>query len=54
MWPPPPLDPSDERHPAHDPRYAGFDPALLPATESLKETRLQGCSPASKRLLRRA
>ena len=36
--PPPPLDPSDERHPSHDPRYAGLDPALLPGTESLKET----------------
>ncbi|MCC5981428.1 MAG: 2,3-diphosphoglycerate-dependent phosphoglycerate mutase [Oceanicaulis sp.] len=43
--PPPPLDPSDERHPSHDPRYAGLDPALLPATESLKETlvRVQPC-----------
>lgn len=43
--PPPPLDASDERHPSHDPRYAGFDPALLPATESLKETlaRVQPC-----------
>jgi 2,3-bisphosphoglycerate-dependent phosphoglycerate mutase len=36
--PPPPLDPSDERHPSHDPRYAGVDPKLLPATESLKDT----------------
>jgi 2,3-bisphosphoglycerate-dependent phosphoglycerate mutase len=36
--PPPPLDPADERHPRHDPRYADLDPALLPATESLKET----------------
>ncbi|MGC4029831.1 MAG: 2,3-diphosphoglycerate-dependent phosphoglycerate mutase [Steroidobacteraceae bacterium] len=36
--PPPPLDSGDERHPRHDPRYAGLDPALLPATESLKDT----------------
>ncbi len=36
--PPPPLDPSDERHPKHDPRYAGVDAALLPGTESLKDT----------------
>lgn len=34
--PPPPLDPSDPRHPSHDPRYAGID--NLPATESLKTT----------------
>ncbi len=34
--PPPELDPGDERHPAHDPRYAGIDG--LPATESLKLT----------------
>jgi 2,3-bisphosphoglycerate-dependent phosphoglycerate mutase len=36
--PPPPLDRNDERHPANDPRYAGLDPALLPSTESLKDT----------------
>ncbi|HTV50679.1 MAG TPA: 2,3-diphosphoglycerate-dependent phosphoglycerate mutase [Steroidobacteraceae bacterium] len=36
--PPPPLSLDDERHPHHDPRYAGVDPALLPATESLKDT----------------
>ena len=36
--PPPPLAVSDERHPSHDPRYAGLDPKLLPATESLKDT----------------
>jgi len=36
--PPPPLAADDERHPRFDPRYAGLDPALLPATESLKET----------------
>ena len=34
--PPPPLEESDARHPAHDPRYAGV--AHLPATESLKTT----------------
>ena len=33
---PPPLEPDDERHPAHDKRYAGI--ANLPATESLKLT----------------
>jgi len=44
MWrrsydiPPPPLNAADERHPRFDPRYAGVDPALLPATESLKDT----------------
>jgi 2,3-bisphosphoglycerate-dependent phosphoglycerate mutase len=36
--PPPALDPSDGRHPGHDPRYAGVDPSLLPGTESLKDT----------------
>jgi 2,3-bisphosphoglycerate-dependent phosphoglycerate mutase len=34
--PPPELDPDDERHPAHDVRYAGID--KLPATESLATT----------------
>ena len=34
--PPPAIEASDERHPAHDPRYAGID--NLPATESLKTT----------------
>ena len=33
---PPALEPDDERHPSHDPRYAGIDP--LPATESLATT----------------
>jgi 2,3-bisphosphoglycerate-dependent phosphoglycerate mutase len=33
---PPPLAEDDERHPCHDPRYAGID--ALPATESLKTT----------------
>ncbi|MBI3241393.1 MAG: 2,3-diphosphoglycerate-dependent phosphoglycerate mutase [Chloroflexi bacterium] len=36
--PPPPLDLSDERHPAHDRRYAALTPDELPRTESLKET----------------
>ncbi len=35
---PPALDPDDARHPKHDPRYAEVDPALLPLTESLKDT----------------
>ncbi|MEM8546756.1 MAG: 2,3-diphosphoglycerate-dependent phosphoglycerate mutase [Pseudomonadota bacterium] len=34
--PPPVLEADDERHPAHDPRYAGI--AGLPATESLATT----------------
>jgi 2,3-bisphosphoglycerate-dependent phosphoglycerate mutase len=34
--PPPELDESDERHPSHDPRYAGI--VGLPGTESLKLT----------------
>jgi 2,3-bisphosphoglycerate-dependent phosphoglycerate mutase len=34
--PPPELSPDDERHPAHDERYAGI--AGLPATESLATT----------------
>src|SRR5436305_3937054 len=36
--PPPPLEADDPRHPRFDPRYAGVDPALLPASESLKDT----------------
>jgi len=35
---PPPLAADDTRHPRFDPRYADLDPALLPATESLKDT----------------
>ena len=35
--PPPPLEPTDPRHPAQDPRYANLAPDVLPATESLKE-----------------
>ena len=34
---PPALDPSDERHPSHDPRYDDVDPSDLPATECLKD-----------------
>ncbi|MEX0864408.1 MAG: 2,3-diphosphoglycerate-dependent phosphoglycerate mutase [Acidimicrobiia bacterium] len=34
---PPPLDLDDQRHPIHDPRYAGVDPADLPATECLAD-----------------
>ena len=36
--PPPPLANDDPRHPRFDPRYAGIDPSLLPASESLKDT----------------
>jgi len=36
--PPPPLGLDDPRHPRFDPRYAGVDPAWLPAAESLKDT----------------
>ncbi len=36
--PPPALALDDERHPSHDVRYAGLDPALLPRCESLKDT----------------
>ena len=36
--PPPPLEPSDPRSPANDPRYAGLSPAELPLTECLKDT----------------
>jgi len=35
--PPPALEPHDERHPSHDPRYATLAPDLLPATESLAD-----------------
>ena len=34
---PPELEPSDERHPSHDPRYDDVDPSDLPATECLKD-----------------
>jgi 2,3-bisphosphoglycerate-dependent phosphoglycerate mutase len=36
--PPPALEPSDSRHPRHDPRYANVPASALPATESLKST----------------
>jgi 2,3-bisphosphoglycerate-dependent phosphoglycerate mutase len=36
--PPPPLDPSDDRHPSHDPRYASLPPGDVPSTEALKHT----------------
>lgn len=41
--PPPELEADDERHPSHDPRYAGIE--NLPATESLATTleRVQPC-----------
>ena len=34
---PPDLDPSDERHPSHDPRYAMLPPELLPSAECLRD-----------------
>jgi 2,3-bisphosphoglycerate-dependent phosphoglycerate mutase len=34
---PPDLDPSDERHPSHDPRYASMPPELLPRAECLRD-----------------
>ena len=36
--PPPPLAADDPRQPRFDARYAGVEPQLLPATESLKDT----------------
>lgn len=36
--PPPRLELDDPRHPRFDARYAGVDPAELPAAESLKDT----------------
>ena len=36
--PPPVLEPSDERHPSHDRRYASLRSAEIPATECLKDT----------------
>ena len=36
--PPPPMAADDAGHPAHDRRYAGLDPRVLPATESLATT----------------
>jgi 2,3-bisphosphoglycerate-dependent phosphoglycerate mutase len=34
---PPDMDPSDERHPSRDPRYAALPPELLPSAECLKD-----------------
>ena len=34
---PPALEPDDERHPKHDPRYSELPPDLIPATECLKD-----------------
>ncbi|HKW69606.1 MAG TPA: 2,3-diphosphoglycerate-dependent phosphoglycerate mutase [Candidatus Dormibacteraeota bacterium] len=34
---PPDLDPKDQRHPSHDPRYANLPPELLPSAECLKD-----------------
>lgn len=45
---PPPLAPDDERHPGHDPRYAGID--NLPATESLATT-LERVAPCWNQLI---
>lgn len=36
--PPPPLEPSDERFPGHDPRYRSLPTESLPVTECLKDT----------------
>lgn len=36
--PPPPLEPTDERFPGHDPRYAKLGSSALPLTECLKDT----------------
>lgn len=35
---PPPLELTDPRHPSSDQRYKKLDPAMLPCTESLKDT----------------
>jgi len=35
--PPPSIDPDDERHPRHDPRYAALAPDVLPGAECLKD-----------------
>jgi 2,3-bisphosphoglycerate-dependent phosphoglycerate mutase len=34
---PPALETHDERHPSHDPRYAGLPPELLPSAECLED-----------------
>ena len=36
--PPPQIGPDDDYHPANDPKYAAYDPAILPGGESLKMT----------------
>ena len=36
--PPPQIDADNEYHPANDPKYAAYDPAVLPGGESLKMT----------------
>ena len=36
--PPPQIGPDHDYHPANDPKYAGYDPAILPGGESLKMT----------------
>ncbi|MEM7728311.1 MAG: 2,3-diphosphoglycerate-dependent phosphoglycerate mutase [Pseudomonadota bacterium] len=36
--PPPQIGPDHKYHPANDPKYAGYDPAILPGGESLKMT----------------
>jgi 2,3-bisphosphoglycerate-dependent phosphoglycerate mutase len=36
--PPPALEPDDERHPRHDPRYRDLPPEDLPRTEALQNT----------------
>lgn len=36
--PPPSLEPSDDRYPGRDPRYASLSPGQLPLTECLKDT----------------
>jgi len=43
--PPSPLDPDDPRHPRFDLRYRGIPAAMLPSTESLKDTlgRVERC-----------
>jgi len=34
---PPDVEPSDRRHPSHDPRYASLPPELLPSAECLRD-----------------
>lgn len=36
--PPPQIGPDHDYHPANDPKYQGYDPAILPGGESLKMT----------------